>query len=227
MPEMKICKAMRIARGASLADFQPRHFAERYRWKRRLSAPRTLPNGLLTLRHAYQKPKVIGHCIVCSKRPSFIFLFMEIIQLVAINVHDKAQHIVDQSRKPCAFIPQQVEDFRHFALGLRTDINRRAVTAIYRSEEGAFEIRQYDLFPSESSRFLYSSRLGVDICFFSSWCRCVSLGSVRIFLFRLGNPTDDFRVQRSLSGDHLTHQLLIDFDTGMLRKVCCRFVSFF
>ena len=36
---------------------------------------------------------------------------MEIIQLVAINVHDKAQHIVDQSRKPCAFIPQQVEDF--------------------------------------------------------------------------------------------------------------------
>ena len=81
-----------------------------------------------------------------SKRPSFIFLFMEIIQLVAINVHDKAQHIVDQSRKPCAFIPQQVEDFRHFALGLRTDINRRAVTAIYRSEEGAFEIRQYDLF---------------------------------------------------------------------------------
>ena len=162
-----------------------------------------------------------------SKRPSFIFLFMEIIQLVAINVHDKAQHIVDLSRKPCAFIPQQVEDFRHFALGLRTDINRRAVTAIYRSEEGAFEIRQYDLFPSESSRLLYSSRLGVDICFFSSWCRCVSLGSVRIFLFRLGNPTDDFRVQRSLSGDHLTHQLLIDFDTGMLRKVCCRFVSFF
>ena len=75
-----------------------------------------------------------------------MFLFMEIIQLVAINVHDKAQHIVDQSRKPCAFIPQQVEDFRHFALGLRTDINRRAVTAIYRSEEGAFEIRQYDLF---------------------------------------------------------------------------------
>ena len=105
-----------------------------------------------------------------SKRPSFIFLFMEIIQLVAINVHDKAQHIVDQSRKPCAFIPQQVEDFRHFALGLRTDINRRAVTAIYRSEEGAFEIRQYDLFPSESGRLLYSSRLGVDICFFSSWC---------------------------------------------------------
>ena len=48
--------------------------------------------------------------------------------------------------------------------------------------------------------------------------RCVSLGSVRIFLFRLGNPTDDFRVQRGLSGDHLTHQLLVDFDTGMFRK---------
>jgi len=29
MPEMKIRKAMRIARGASLADFHPRRFAGR------------------------------------------------------------------------------------------------------------------------------------------------------------------------------------------------------
>ena len=83
---------------------------------------------------------------------------MEIIQLVAVNVHDKAQHIVDQSRKPCAFIPQQVEDFRHFALGLRTDIDRRTVTAIHRREERAFEIRQRDLFTPESGRLLSSSR---------------------------------------------------------------------
>ena len=66
---------------------------------------------------------------------------MEIIQLVAINVHDKAQHIVDQSRKPCAFIPQQVEDFRHFALGWGADVDRRAVTAIRWCEERAFKIR--------------------------------------------------------------------------------------
>ena len=112
---------------------------------------------------------------------------MEIIQLVAINVHDKAQHIVDQSRKPCAFIPQQVEDFRHFALGLGTDIDRRAITAIHRSEERAFEIRQRDLFTPESGRLLSSSRLDVDVCFLSSRCRCsgyrfrcVFLGSVRI-----------------------------------------------
>ena len=96
--EMEIRKAMRIARGASLAYFHPRHFAERYRRKRRLSAPRRLPNGLLTLRHAYQKPKVIGHCIACSKRLSVILLFVEIIQLVAVNSDYKAQHIVDQGR---------------------------------------------------------------------------------------------------------------------------------
>ena len=219
---------MRIARGASLAYFHPRRFAGRYRRKRRHSAAPDDPVLMFS-----RDRRISSRPVICrrnssafSKRPSFIFLSMEIIQLVAINVHDKAQHIVDQSRKPCAFIPQQVEDFRHFALGLRTDINRRAVTAIYRSEEGAFEIRQYDLFPSESSRLLYSSRLGVDICFFSSWCRCVSLGSVRIFLFRLGNPADDFRVQRGLSGDHLTHQLLVDFDTGMFRRIGCRVVFF-
>ena len=40
-----------------------------------------------------------------SKRPSAILLLVEIIQLVAVNVHDKAQHIVDQSRKPCTLIP--------------------------------------------------------------------------------------------------------------------------
>ena len=138
---------------------------------------------------------------------------------------DKTQHIVGQSRKPCLIVSQQVEDCRHFALGLGTDIDRRAVTAIHRREECAFEIRQRDLFTPESGRLLSSSRLGADVCFFSSRCRysgyrfrCVSLGSVRIFLFRLGNPADDFRVQRSLSGDHLTHQLLIDFDTGMLQK---------
>ena len=38
MPEMEIRKAMRIARGASLAYFHPRRFAGRYRRKRRLSA---------------------------------------------------------------------------------------------------------------------------------------------------------------------------------------------
>ena len=95
---MEIRKAMRIARGASLADFHPRHFAERYRRKRRLAAARTLPNGLLTLRHAYQHPKVIGYRIICSKWSSVVLLLVEIIQLVAVNVHDKAQHIVSQSR---------------------------------------------------------------------------------------------------------------------------------
>ena len=70
---------------------------------------------------------------------------MEIIQLVAVNVHDEAQHIVDQSRKPCTLIPQQVEYFRYFVLGSGADIDRRTVTAIHRREERAFEIRQRDL----------------------------------------------------------------------------------
>ena len=48
----------------------------------RSSSPR---RWVLTLRHAYQKPKVIGHCIACSKRLSVILLFVEIIQLVAVN----------------------------------------------------------------------------------------------------------------------------------------------
>ena len=39
---MKIRKAMRIARGASLAYFHPRRFAERYHRNRRTSAPRTV-----------------------------------------------------------------------------------------------------------------------------------------------------------------------------------------
>ena len=121
-----------------------------------------------------------------SKRPSAILLLVEIIQFVAVNVHDKAQHIVDQSRKPCAFIPQQVEDFRHFALGLRTDINRRAVTAIYRSEEGAFEIRQRDLFTPESGRLRYGD---------------ASEGLLQVCQFLLMNPWYNvFEIEYSLYG---------------------------
>ena len=93
---------------------------------------------------------------------------MEIIQLVAVNCDYEAQHIVGQSRKPCRVITQQVEYFRHFVLGSGTDIDRRAVTAIHRREERAFEIRQRDLFTPESGRLLYGSRLGADVCFFSS-----------------------------------------------------------
>ena len=77
---------------------------------------------------------------------------MEIIQLVAVNCDYEAQHIVGQSRKPCRVITQQVEYFRHFVLGSGTDIDRRAVTAIHRREERAFEIRQRDLFTPESGR---------------------------------------------------------------------------
>ena len=43
--------------------------------------------------------------IVCSKRSSVVLLLVEIIQLTAVNVHDKSQHIVDQDRKPCTLIP--------------------------------------------------------------------------------------------------------------------------
>ena len=50
-------------------------------------------------------------------------------------------------------------------LGVGTDIDRRTVAAIHRREEGAFEIRQRELFTTESGRFLYATRLGVDICF--------------------------------------------------------------
>ena len=37
---------------------------------------------------------------------------------------------------------------------------------------------------------------------------------------RLSNP-------KGPVGDHLTHQLLVDFDTGMFRRIGCRFVCFF
>ena len=209
---MEICKAMRIARGASLAYFHPRRFAGRYRRKRRHSVAPDDP-GLMFSRNRSVRSTAPSRPAICrrntsafSKRPSAILLLVEIIQFVAVNVHDKAQHIVDQSRKPCAFIPQQVEDFRHFALGLRTDIDRRTVTAIHRREERAFEIRQRDLFTPESGRLLSSSRLDVDVCFLSSRCRCsgyrfrcVFLKSVHIFLFRFGNLADDFRIQRGLS----------------------------
>ena len=90
---------------------------------------------------------------------------MEIIQLVAVNFDYKAQHIVGQSCKPCRVISQQVENCRHFALGLGADIDRRAVAAIHRREERAFEIRQRELFTPEAGRLLYSSRLDVDVCF--------------------------------------------------------------
>ena len=40
-----------------------------------------------------------------SKRSSVVLLLVEIIQLVAVNVHDEPQHIVDQGRKPCTLIP--------------------------------------------------------------------------------------------------------------------------
>lgn len=55
---------------------------------------------------------------IASERSSVVLLLMKIIQFVAVNVHDKTQHIVDQCRKPCTLIPQQVKDFRYFVLGL-------------------------------------------------------------------------------------------------------------
>ena len=209
---MEIRKAMRIARRASLAYFHLWRFAGRYRRKRRHSAA---PDDLVPMfsRDRPARSTAPSRPAICrrntsafSKRPSAILLLVEIIQFVAVNVHDKAQHTVDQRCKPCCVVSQQVEDCRHFALGLGTDIDRRAITAIHRSEERAFEIRQRDLFTPESGRLLSSSRLGVDVCFLSSRCRCsgyrfrcVSLRSVRIFLFRFGNPADDFRIQRGLS----------------------------
>ena len=161
---MEIRKAMRIARGASLAYFHPRRFAGRYRRKRRHSAAPDDPVLMFSRERPARStaPSVLLSGVeiasAFSKRSSVVLLLVEIIQLVAVNVHDEPQHIVDQGRKPCAFIPQQVEDFRHFALGLGTDIDRRAVTAIHRSEERAFEIRQRDLFPTESGRLLYGTR---------------------------------------------------------------------
>ncbi len=157
---------------------------------------------------------------------------MEIIQLVAINVHDKAQHIVDQSRKPCAFIPQQVEDFRHFALGLRTDIDRRTVTAIHRREERAFEsgsaifLRQN---PADSCPVVWMSTsvfsaVGADapdtfpMCFPQE--RPYLPLPVRESGGRLSNP-------KGPVGDHLTHQPPRRLRYGMFRRIGCRFVCFF
>ena len=83
-------------------------------------------------------------------------------------------------------------------LGSGADVDRRTVAGIHRREERAFEIRQRDLFTTESGRLFYRARLGVYVCFFSSRCRCsgcrfrgVFLGSVRICLFRVGNPADN------------------------------------
>ena len=83
-------------------------------------------------------------------------------------------------------------------LGSGADVDRRTVAGIHRREERAFEIRQRDLFTTESGRLFYRARLGVYVCFFSSRCRCsgcrfrgVFLGSVRICLFRVGNPASE------------------------------------
>lgn len=54
-----------------------------------------------------------------------------------------------------------------------------------------------------------------------------SCGASVFFLLRLGNPADDFRIPRSLSSDHLTHQLFVDLDTGTARRNWCGFVFFF
>ena len=160
---------------------------------------------------------------------------MEIIQLVAVNCDYEAQHIVGQSRKPCRVITQQVEYFRHFVLGSGTDIDRRAVTAIHRREERAFEIRQRDLFTPESGRLLYGSRLGADRLFFQQSVPILRIPFPIVFPSGVsvssssgsGIPADDFRIQRGLSGDHLTHQFFVDFDTGTLRWFCCEVVGFF
>ena len=81
MPEMKIRKAMRIA-WASLAYFHPRRFAGRYRRKRRHSAAPDDPVLMFS-----RDRRISSRPVICrrnssafSKRPSFIFLFMEIIQ---------------------------------------------------------------------------------------------------------------------------------------------------
>ncbi|MTT07149.1 hypothetical protein GMD47_19335 [Proteus mirabilis] len=53
---------MRIARRASLAYFHLRRFAGRYRRKRRLSAPRTLPCGLPSNSHNPRQERLAPKC---------------------------------------------------------------------------------------------------------------------------------------------------------------------
>ena len=96
MPEMKIRKAMRIARGASLADFHPRRFAGRYRRNRRHSVAPDDP-GLMFSRNRSVRSTAPPRPAICrrntsafSKRSSAILLLVEIIQFVAVNAHDKA-----------------------------------------------------------------------------------------------------------------------------------------
>ena len=108
---MEIRKAMRIARGASLADFHPRHFAGRYRRKRRHSAAPNDPVPMFSRDRPARSTAPFRPAIwrrnasAFSKRSSVVLLLVEIIQLVAVNVHDEPQHIVDQGRKPCTLIP--------------------------------------------------------------------------------------------------------------------------
>ena len=84
-----------------------------------------------SIRSRYVQPRsadFIPSCDLPSKFLCFFktavlyFLFMEIIQLVAINVHDKRSILSTKAVSLVLSFPQQVEDFRHFALGLRTDI---------------------------------------------------------------------------------------------------------
>ena len=179
------------------------------------------------------RPAICGRNTPLFQNGRLLFFFVEIIQLVAVNVDDEAQHIVGQCRKPCRIVSQQVEYFRHFALGLGTDIDRRAITAIHRTRRTCVRNPEARSFTPESGRLLSSSRLGVDVCFLSSRCRysgyrfrCVPSGVSVSSSSGSGILRTTFE-SRGLSGDHLTHQLLVDFDTGMFRRIGCRFVCFF
>ena len=140
---MEIRKAMRIARRASLAYFHLWRFAGRYRRKRRHSAAPNDPVPMFS-RDRPARSTAPSRPAICrrntsafSKRPSAILLLVEIIQFVAVNAHNEPQHTVDQRCKPCCVVSQQVEDCRHFALGLGADIDRRRL----RQSTGAKNVR--------------------------------------------------------------------------------------
>ena len=171
---------MRIARRASLAYFHPRRFAGRYRRNRRHSAAPDDPVLMFS-----RDRRISSRPVICrrnssafSKRPSFIFLFMEIIQLVAVNVHDEPQHIVGQCRKPCRIVSQQVEDCRHFALGLGTDILRRnpadSFPVVVWVSTFVFSAVGADVFPSGASVFS-SSGSGILRTTFESKGACPAI----------------------------------------------------
>lgn len=102
------------------------------------------------------------------------------------------------------------EYFQKFALGCRTDIQRGPVVKVCRSEKSPFVIGCGDHSPMPGFRPVVRG-WRLFFCIRGLPGRIVS-----IFRFVVGDSPDDFRGKRRLPGDHLAHEVFVDFDFRFL-----------